>query len=48
MRSIDGNKTTQMVKDISHINFTALTYLVMNGNEIDSIEGLSRVSMPLL
>jgi hypothetical protein len=34
-----------MVKDISHICFTNLSVLSLMGNEIDSIEGLTRLEI---
>ena len=34
-----------MVKEIAHIHFTALTYLQLSDNSIESIEGLARVQM---
>ena len=42
---IDENKRTPLLKDISHIHFTHLFYLGINGNQIDSIEGIAAISM---
>jgi hypothetical protein len=34
-----------MAEEISHIRFTALTILFLDGNRIESVEGLARVHM---
>ena len=36
------------MREIAHIHFTALSYLNLGGNRVDSIEGLCRVQMPHL
>ena len=46
MNNVDGNDRATLVKEITHIHFTALTYLGLGGNRIESIEGLTRVQMP--
>ena len=33
------------MKEIAHIHFTALTYLELGCNSIESVEGLARVQM---
>lgn len=33
-------------KDIDHIRFTALAFINVAGNRIESIEGMERVQMP--
>ena len=42
----DDNDGATIVKEISHISFTALTTLHLAYNQVESIEGLPRVSMP--
>jgi hypothetical protein len=37
-----------MVKEVAHIHFTRLTVLTLRDNDIDSIEELPLVSMPLI
>ena len=34
-----------MVKEMAHIHFALLTHLQLNGNTIESVEGLARVHM---
>jgi hypothetical protein len=45
MDNEDDNDRAIMVKEIAHIHFTALTWLQLTGNKIESIEGLARVQM---
>jgi hypothetical protein len=46
MHNVDDNNRAAMMKEISHIHFTALTILQLGGNRIESVEGLARVHMP--
>jgi hypothetical protein len=46
MDNIDNNHRATILKEIAHIHFTVLTHLQLNGNKIDSVEGLVRVKMP--
>ena len=46
MDHAEHNERATVVKEIAHINFTALTQLDLVGNKIKSIEGLPRVGMP--
>jgi DNA polymerase/3'-5' exonuclease PolX len=43
--NVDNNDRPTMVKEISHVHFTALTQLQLGGNKIESAEGLIRVHM---
>jgi hypothetical protein len=40
-----NNHRATLVKEIAHINFAALTGLRLEGNKIESAEGLTRVQM---
>ena len=44
---IDNNKRPTIIKEIAHVHFSALTVLNLTSNNIDSIEGLCGVRMPL-
>ena len=46
MGNVEKNNRATLVKEIAHIHFTALTYLQLGGNRIESVEGLARVHMP--
>ena len=46
MGNVDYNSRATIVKEIAHIEFTALTKLYLVGNRIESVEGLARVHMP--
>ena len=46
MEDVDNNHRATVAKEIAHINFTALVWLYLVENGIDSIEGLARVQMP--
>jgi hypothetical protein len=37
-----------LLKDISHIHFSAMVVIEMQSNNIESIEGVARIRMPLL
>ena len=41
-----SNQRQTILKDIAHIQLTALTYLDLRENLIESIEGISRLHMP--
>ena len=45
MGNVDNNNRATIVKEIAHIHFTGLTRLMLNGNWIESVEGLARVHM---
>ena len=45
MGNVDYNHRATLVKEIAHIHFTALTYLFLGSNRIESVEGLARVHM---
>ena len=40
MLDLEHNEKAIILKDIFHINFTALTYLRLDDNQIESMEGL--------
>lgn len=42
------NKSPSVLNDISHINFTQLTFLILSGNSMESVEKLLGVEMPHL
>lgn len=42
------NKNPLILKDISEVRFTNLALLALQDNNIESIEGLCRIYMPLL
>jgi hypothetical protein len=46
LNSVANNDRATVVKEISHIRFTALTELWLSENGISSIEGLDRMDMP--
>jgi hypothetical protein len=46
MLDLEHIEKATVLKDISDINFTALTYLRLDDNQIESIEGLPRVQIP--
>ena len=46
MDNVGCNDRATLVKEIAHLHFTALTYLVLTGNRIECVEGLARVQMP--
>jgi hypothetical protein len=46
MENEDYNQRVTAVREITHIHFTALIFLDLGGNAIESIEGLPRVQMP--
>ena len=46
MNNVDNNQRPTLVREIAHIYFTALTWLNLGRNKIESIEGLSRVQVP--
>jgi hypothetical protein len=46
MNNVVYNQKATIVKEITHIHFTALVGLYLGGNRIESVEGLSRVKMP--
>ena len=45
---IDGNLNPQIIKEISQINFPHLFEIFIYRNELESVEGLSRVEFPSL
>jgi Leucine-rich repeat (LRR) protein len=45
MDNLGNNNRATIVKEITHIHFTALTRLHLGGNRIESVEGLARVQM---
>ena len=45
MDNAGNNHRATIVKEITHIHFTALTTLWLGGNRIESVEGLARVHM---
>ena len=45
MDNLGDNHRATVVKEIAHIHFTALIYLTLSGDRIESIEGLPRVKM---
>ena len=44
----DNKKCPKMIKDISEVKFPYLYEISLSGNNIESIEGLSRIDMPLI
>ena len=44
----DMNHENRILKQISQINFSALTLIAISTNNIESIESLNRVDMPVL
>jgi hypothetical protein len=45
MGNVEYNFRLTLVKEIAHIDFTALTELYLDGNRIESVERLARVHM---
>jgi hypothetical protein len=45
MDNLDNNERATLMREIAHIHFTALTFLHLGDNRIESIEGLARVQM---
>ena len=48
MGNLGNNQRATLMKEIAHIRFSHLTKLELYGNEIESIEGVGRVSLPHL
>jgi hypothetical protein len=44
----DWNRREEVIKDITHLQFTHLIFINLLGNSIVSIEGLPLISMPQL
>ena len=45
---VGKNKVPSFLKNIGHIHFPALIYLMLQNIEIDSLEEISRISLPVL